>query len=75
MQQLPCRLKIEEICYYSRSDAEELEKERLDSVYRTTKLPDRCRKVFTLAYLEGKKSAEIAGDAKYLSTYGGGATL
>ena len=56
------RLKIEEICYYSRSDAEELEKERLDSVYREiAKLPDRCRKVFTLAYLEGKKSAEIAG--------------
>lgn len=56
------RLKIEEIHYYHQSDAAELEKERLDSVYREiAKLPDRCREVFTLAYLEGKKSAEIAG--------------
>ena len=56
------RLKIEEIHYYQQSDAAELEKERLDSVYREiAKLPDRCREVFKLAYLEGKKSAEIAG--------------
>lgn len=25
------------------------------------KLPDRCREVFTLAYVDGKKSVEIAG--------------
>ena len=44
------------------SDAAELEKERLDSVYREiAKLPDRCREVFTLAYVDGKKSVEIAG--------------
>lgn len=57
------RLKIEEIHYYNnQSDVAELEKERLDSVYREiAKLPDRCREVFSLAYLEGKKSAEIAG--------------
>ena len=69
------RLKIEEIGYYNQSDAAELEKERLDSVYREiAKLPDRCREVFTLAY--GRE--EISGDrrnAKYLSTYGRGATL
>ena len=35
---------------------------RLDSVYREiAKLPDRCREVFTLAYVDGKKSVEIAG--------------
>ena len=56
------RLKIEEIDYYNQSDAAELEKERLDSVYREiAKLPDRCREVFTLAYVDGKKSVEIAG--------------
>ena len=70
------RLKIEEIDYYNQSDAAELEKERLDSVYREiAKLPDRCREVFTLAYVDGE---EISGDrrnAKYLSTYGRGATL
>ena len=56
------RLKIEEIGYYNQSDAAELEKERLDSVYREiAKLPDRCREVFTLAYVDGKKSVEIAG--------------
>ena len=50
------RLKIEEIDYYNQSDAAELEKERLDSVYREiAKLPDRCREVFTLAYVDGKK--------------------
>ena len=33
-----------------------------DSVYREiAKLPDRCREVFTLAYVDGKKSVEIAG--------------
>ena len=65
------RLKIEEIDYYNQSDAAELEKERLDSVYREiAKLPDRCRG------LCGRE--EISGDrrnAKYLSTYGRGATL
>ena len=56
------RLKIEEIGYYNQSDAAELEKERLDSVYREiAKLPDSCREVFTLAYVDGKKSVEIAG--------------
>ena len=40
------RLKIEEIDYYNRLDAAEL---------------DRCREVFTLAYVDGKKSVEIAG--------------
>ena len=56
------RLKIEEIGYYNQSDAAELEKERLDPVYREiAKLPDRCREVFTLAYVDGKKSVEIAG--------------
>ena len=53
---------IEMIDYYNRLDAAELEKERLDSVYREiAKLPDRCREVFTLAYVDGKKSVEIAG--------------
>ena len=48
--------------YSNQSDAAELEKERLDSVYREiAKLPDRCREVFTLAYVDGKKSVEIAG--------------
>lgn len=55
------KLKLEEIRYYDRLEAAELEKERLDSIYREiAKLPERCREVFTLAYLEGKKSAEIA---------------
>ena len=40
------RLKIEEIDYYNRLDAAELEKERLDSVYRD---------------VDGKNSVEIAG--------------
>ncbi|WP_297904872.1 RNA polymerase sigma-70 factor [uncultured Parabacteroides sp.] len=57
------KLKIEEIHYYNnQSDVAELEKERLESVYREiAKLPDRCREIFTLAYVDGKKSAEIAG--------------
>ena len=46
------RLKIEEIDYYNQSDAAELEKERLDSVYR---------EIAKLAYVDGKKSVEIAG--------------
>lgn len=55
------KLKLEEIRYYDRLEAAEQEKERLDSIYREiAKLPKRCREVFTLAYLEGKKSAEIA---------------
>ena len=48
--------------FRSVQNAAELEKERLDSVYREiAKLPDRCREVFTLAYVDGKKSVEIAG--------------
>lgn len=54
-------LKIEEINYHSHTDTLELEQERLASVYREIgKLPDRCREVFTLAYLDEKKASEIA---------------
>ena len=47
---------------YADEVARRLKIERLDSVYREiAKLPDRCREVFTLAYVDGKKSVEIAG--------------
>ena len=80
------RLKIEEIDYYNQSDAAELEKERLDSVYREiAKLPDmfsqegRILELVPRGFYVGLCGREeISGDrrnAKYLSTYGRGATL
>ena len=57
------RLKIEEIDYYNQSDAAELEKRAsgLRLPGKIAKLPDRCREVFTLAYVDGKK---ISGDRR-----------
>lgn len=55
------KLKIEEIHYHSHQETLEREEEHLASIYREIgKLPDRCREVFTLAYLDDKKSSEIA---------------
>lgn len=55
------KLNIEELHYHSRRDAFERETERLAHIHREIeKLPERCREIFTLAYLEEKKSTEIA---------------
>ena len=70
------RLKIEEIGYYNQSDAAELEKERLDSdLPGNSQVTGQMPRGFYVG-LCGRE--EISGDrrnAKYLSTYGRGATL
>lgn len=55
------KLKIEELYFNDDPTFMEAEDERIHSIYHEIgKLPEKCREVFTLAYLNEKKSAEIA---------------
>lgn len=55
------RLKIEEIYYNDDPKSFFSEDERLDLVYKEVeKLPDKCREIFKMSYLEEKKTSEIA---------------
>ena len=55
------QLKIEELNYNDESSSALFEDERMRLVYQEIKhLPEKCREVFTMAYLEEKKTNEIA---------------
>jgi RNA polymerase sigma-70 factor (ECF subfamily) len=55
------KLKIEELYFDDTPDFLTREDERLPAIYREIeKLPDKCREIFVMAYLEERKSTEIA---------------
>lgn len=55
------RLKIEEIYYNDNPHSLFMEDERLNSIYNEMeKLPDKCREIFMMSYLDERKTAEIA---------------
>ena len=55
------KLKIEEIYYNDDLQSLFAEDERLELIYKEMdKLPDKCREIFTMSYLEERKTSEIA---------------
>ena len=55
------KLKIEEIYYNDDPQSLFAEDERLELIYKEMdKLPDKCREIFTMSYLEERKTSEIA---------------
>lgn len=55
------RLKIEEIYYNDDPQSFFSEDERLALIYQEMeKLPEKCREIFTMSYLEERKTSEIA---------------
>ncbi|MDR0537865.1 MAG: RNA polymerase sigma-70 factor [Tannerellaceae bacterium] len=55
------RLKIEELYYAESSNPLWQEDTRLTLVYREIEnLPQKCREIFTMAYIEDRKASEIA---------------
>jgi len=55
------KLKIEELNYAENSAFFWQENQRLQSIYKEIeKLPDKCREIFTMSYIEERKSTEIA---------------
>lgn len=55
------KLKIEEIYYNDENLPLFLEEDRLSMIYKEmNKLPDKCREIFTMSYLEERKTSEIA---------------
>jgi RNA polymerase sigma-70 factor (ECF subfamily) len=55
------KLKIDELYYSEKSSFFWQEDHRLQLIYREIeKLPEKCREIFTMSYLEERKSAEIA---------------
>lgn len=55
------KLKIEEIYYNDDPQSLFAEDERLELIYKEMdKLPEKCREIFTMSYLEERKTAEIA---------------
>ena len=60
-QSIRIRLKIEELYYNDDPKALFLEDDRISSIYNEIKnLPEKCREIFTMAYLEERKASEIA---------------
>jgi len=54
-------LKIEELYYRDHSDLIGQDDRRLKSIYNEIKkLPEKCREIFIMSYLEERKAAEIA---------------
>ena len=54
-------LKMEEIAACDNILDKMIDRERMEAVYKAIdRLPEKCREVFMLAYLEDKKSADIA---------------
>lgn len=61
MQTTLNQLSIEELYYNDDISLLYLEDDRLTSIYREIEqLPQRCKEIFTMSYLEEKKSTEIA---------------
>jgi RNA polymerase sigma-70 factor (ECF subfamily) len=59
--EIQLKLKTEELYYTDDPDFLSQEDNRLASIYREIdKLPEKCREVFIMAYLEERKSEEIA---------------
>ncbi|MDR1938687.1 MAG: RNA polymerase sigma-70 factor [Tannerellaceae bacterium] len=55
------KLKIKELYYNNEPEFLFQEDSRLSSIYREVEnLPGKCREIFVMAYLEERKSAEIA---------------
>ena len=55
------KLKIEEIYYNDDPQSLFAEDERLELIYKEMdKLPEKCREIFTMSYLEERKTSEIA---------------
>ena len=55
------KLKIEELYYTEHSTFIWQDDQRLKSIYsEIEKLPDKCREIFIMSYLEERKAAEIA---------------
>ncbi|MDR2921472.1 MAG: RNA polymerase sigma-70 factor [Tannerella sp.] len=55
------KLKIEELYYNDEPQFLFTEDDRMKSIYNEiNKLPDKCREIFTMVYLEERKTAEIA---------------
>lgn len=55
------RLKIQEIYYNDNPQSLFQEDERLTQIYKEVdKLPERCREIFMMCYLEERKTSEIA---------------
>lgn len=55
------KLKTEELKWYSSSDNTLPSDEKLKSIYKAIEnLPPKCKEIFTKAYLEQKKHADIA---------------
>lgn len=55
------KLKIEELYYNDEPQFLFTEDDRMNSIYNEiNKLPDRCREIFTMVYLEERKTSEIA---------------
>jgi len=55
------KLKIEELYYNDDPQSLFFEDERLTDIYKEIEnLPEKCREVFTMAYLEERKTSEIA---------------
>ena len=55
------QLKIEEIYYNDDPQSLFAEDERLELIYKEMdKLPEKCREIFTMSYLEERKTSEIA---------------
>ena len=54
-------LKMEELSSDENMENQLIDREKIDAVYQEIdKLPERCREIFVLAYIEEKKNAEIA---------------
>lgn len=61
IQSVISRLKIEELYYNDDPRHLNMEDDRLSAVYHEIdNLPDKCRLIFTMSYLEERKSGEIA---------------
>lgn len=61
MQATINRLKIEEINYYNDPQSLFEEDERLIRIYEEMeKLPQKCREIFVMSYLEERKTGDIA---------------
>lgn len=55
------QLKIEEIYYNDDPQSLFAEDERLELIYKEMdRLPEKCREIFTMSYLEERKTSEIA---------------
>jgi len=60
-QNLLHKITMEELRYTDYSASFWNENQRLQSIYREiAKLPEKCREIFTMSYLEERKTADIA---------------